>query len=283
MSKVSVSCCFVIRIAMRSGASTTPSESTNASPSYVPSGIVAIFARICCPARRLSSTTASSTTSAAIAVEKRCESPLADRQRRGLRLDVADPLVGDADVREDDREDLRVEPARFEELYRRQPQALLLDLGRVRGEAAGDDAADVGPVTGIGEPAPELPAIEERLDELDVHQVRPAEIRIVQDEDVAVIERDSLLAYPIDHRLRRELHRAHEHRQTELTLCDQLARIAVIDAVGAVERLRDHRAERRAHEREIHLVAHLLQAALDHRQRDRVDPGDGCVARVHLG
>ena len=33
MSKVSVSPRFVIRIAIRSGSSTTPSESTNASPS----------------------------------------------------------------------------------------------------------------------------------------------------------------------------------------------------------------------------------------------------------
>ena len=34
----------------------------------------------------------------AVAVEKRCQSPLACRQRRRLRLDVADALVGDADV-----------------------------------------------------------------------------------------------------------------------------------------------------------------------------------------
>ena len=75
----------------------------------------------------------------------------------------------------------------------------------------------------------------------------------------------------LDHRLRRELHRADEHRQAEFALRDQLAGVAVIDAVGAVEGLGDHRPEGRAHEREVHLVADLLQAGLDDRERERVD------------
>ena len=116
-------------------------------------------------------------------------------------------------------------------------------------------------------------AVEERLDELHVHQVRAAEVRIVHDEDVALRERDLLVAHPVDHRLGGELHRADEHRQAELALRDQLARLAVVDAVGAVERFRDHRAERGAHEREVHLVADLLQAVLDHREGDRVERG----------
>ena len=75
----------------------------------------------------------------------------------------------------------------------------------------------------------------------------------------------------LDHRLHRELHRADEHRQAELALGDQLAGVAVVDAVGAVERLGDHRAERRAHERQVHLVADLLQAVLQHREGDGVE------------
>src|SRR5579883_975662 len=47
----------------------------------------------------------------AIAVEECGEALLADRERRGLRLDVADALIGDADIGEDDREDLLVERA----------------------------------------------------------------------------------------------------------------------------------------------------------------------------
>ena len=125
-------------------------------------------------------------------------------------------------------------------------------------------------MAGVGEPAPELAVAEERLHELDVHQVRAAEIRIVDDEHVARMERDLQPVDALDHRLHRELHRADEHRQPELALRDQLAGVAVVDAVGAIERLRDHRAERAAHEREVHLVADLHQAVLQDREGDGV-------------
>ena len=207
----------------------------------------------------------------AVAVEQRREAAFAGRQRRGLRLDVADALVGDADVRQDDRQDLVVDRAALVELDRRQPQTFLLDLGRVGREAARHHAAGVGPVAGVGEPAPRLAGAEERLHELHVHQVRAAEVRVVDDEDVARLERDLQALHALDHRLHRELHRADEHRQAELALRDQLAGRQVVDAVGAVERLGDHRAERAAHEGEVHLVADLLQAVLKHAERDRVD------------
>jgi hypothetical protein len=66
----------------------------------------------------------------------------------------------------------------------------------------------------------------------------------------------------LDHRLHRELHRADEDRQPKLALRDQLAAVAVIDPVGAIERFGDHRTERAADEREVHLVADLHQAVL---------------------
>ena len=47
----------------------------------------------------------------AVAVEQLGQPPLADLQRRRLRLDVADALVGDADVGGDDRVDL-ADPSR---------------------------------------------------------------------------------------------------------------------------------------------------------------------------
>ena len=49
-------------------------------------------------ARACSSTIAASTVVVAVAVEQRVEALLAGRERRRLRLDVADALVGDADV-----------------------------------------------------------------------------------------------------------------------------------------------------------------------------------------
>ncbi len=207
--------------------------------------------------------------SLAVAVDQRGQTLLADRQRRRLRLDVADALIGDADVGEDDREDLLVEHAFLVELDRRQAEPLLLDLGSVGREAAGHRAAHVRPVSGIRKPREVSTAIEERLDELDVHQMGAAEIGVVDDEDIAWVHRPR----PLDHRLRRELHGADENRQAEIALGDELAGIAVIDAVGAVERLGDHRAEGGAHEGEVHLVANLLQPVLDHGEGNGVEGG----------
>ena len=84
-------------------------------------------------------------------------------------------------------------------------------------------------------------------------------------------ERDLQPVHALDHRLDGELHRADEDRQPELALGDQLAAVAVVDAVGAVERLGDHRAEGAAHERQVHLVADLHQAVLQDGQGDGVD------------
>ena len=92
---------------------------------------------------------------------------------------------GHADIRHDDGEDLVVELARLEEPHRRQAQSLLLDLGRSRRIAARHRAADVRPVSGVRKPGEQPSAIEERLHELDVHQVRAAEVGVIDGEDVA--------------------------------------------------------------------------------------------------
>ncbi len=63
-----------------------------------------------------------------------------------------------------------------------------------------------------------MPPVEEWLDEFHVHQVRAAEIGIVQNEDVAFLE----VLGMVDHCARRELHRPHEDRQPQLTLRDEL-------------------------------------------------------------
>ena len=139
----------------------------------------------------------------------------------GLCFDVADALIGDPDIGKDDRQDLLIDSRRLVKLHRRQAQTFLLDFGGMGRKSARHHAAGVGPVAGIGEPSEMAAAIEERLDELDVHQMRAAEIGIVDDENVAFA--DGLCA--LDHRLGRELHRADEDRQAELALRDQLAGI----------------------------------------------------------
>ena len=193
------------------------------------------------------------------------------RERGGLRLDVPDALIRDADVGQDDGEDLLVHHATLEQLDRRQPESLLLHLRRVGGEAPGHHAAGVRPVSGVGEPREKLAPVEVGLHEAHVHQVGAAQVGVVDDVEIARRE----VAGALDHRLGAELHGADEDRQAELALRDELSGGGVVDAVGAVQRLRDHRAERRAHEGQVHLVAHLLQAVLDDREGDRIEAGGG--------
>ena len=94
-----------------------------------------------------------------------------------------------------------------------------------------------------------------------------AAVGIVDEEDVALHH----LALGLDDRARGELHDAHEDRQTELALGDDVARVAIVDAVRAIEALGDDRREGRALERQIHLAGHLLQAVLHDDQRDGID------------
>ncbi len=81
--------------------------------------------------------------------------------------------------------------------------------------------------------------------------------------------------HPVDHGLGRELHGADEHRKTKLALCNQRAIDGVVNAVGAIHALGDHRRKGRADERQIHLVADLDQPILDDRKRNRVEVRHG--------
>ena len=74
--------------------------------------------------------------------------------------------------------------ATAQQLDRGQTQPLLVHFGCTRTEAAGHHAAGIGPVAGVGEVRPQAIFIEEGLHHLHVHQVRAAEIRIVDDDDV---------------------------------------------------------------------------------------------------
>ena len=78
----------------------------------MPSGISAIIARIWAAARARISAMAAVDGGVAVAVEERGQAVGADEERGGLGLDVADALLGDADVRGDDRVDLGVHARR---------------------------------------------------------------------------------------------------------------------------------------------------------------------------
>ena len=214
----------------------------------------------------------------AVLVEKCRHPPGAHQQRRRLGLDVADALLGHADVGEDDRKDLLVDPPLLVELDRREAQALLHHLGGARREAARHHASGVRPVAGVRQPGEVRALVEEGQRETHVHQVGAAEVRVVDREDVALAHRGP----GGDQVLGRELHGADEDRQTQLALRDQLAVLLGVDAVGAIQPLRDDRAEGRADEGEVHLVADLLQAALHHAEGDGIELAHPLTSRIRL-
>ena len=214
----------------------------------------------------------------AVLVEQRRHPPGAHQQRRRLRLDVADALLGHADVGEDDGKDLLVDLPLLVEFYGREAQTLLNHLGGTRREAARHHAAGVRPVACVREPGEVRALVEERPGEAHVHQVGAAEVGVVDGEDVALAHG----GLGGDQVLGRELHRADEDRQPQLALGDELAVLPGIDAVGAVEALRDDRAEGRADEGEVHLVADLLQAALHHAESDGIERAHWPTSRIRL-
>jgi hypothetical protein len=97
--------------------------------------------------------------------------------------------------------------------------------------------------------------------------MRAAHIRIVDDEDVAILKG----VRSIYHRLRRKLHRSDKNRQSQLTLGNEFAGFAMINPVGTVQTLCNHRAEGSPNEGHIHFVANLLQTVLNDGQGDRID------------
>jgi hypothetical protein len=210
----------------------------------------------------------------AVAIDQCGQPHLAGRQRGGLRLDVADALVGNADVGHDDRQDLLVHLALLPELHRRQAKTFLLDLGGAGGKAARHHAADIRPVACVGEPGEDLALVEERLHEAHIHQMRAAQIGIVDDEDVAWIDLAGIVGFhTLDDRPGRKLHGADENRQSQLALRNQRAVDGVVNPVGTIHSLRNHWRKGRANERQVHFVADLDQAVLDDGQGDGVEIG----------
>ena len=127
-------------------------------------------------------------------------------------------------------------------------------------------------MSGVGKPAEDIAVPVERHDEAHIHQMRAAEIGIVDDVDVAGFRRQATaVGDHLDHRFGRILHDADEDRQTLAALRDQRAVDGRVDAVRAVIGLGDDRREGGAGKRQIHFITDLLQGGLQHRKRDRVE------------
>ena len=76
-----------------------------------------------------------------------------------------------------------------DQLDRRQPQSLLVDLARVGGDGARDHPADVVPVRDVRRPGDQLAVGEHRHRQHDVVEVRDAAVvGVVRGEDVALAD-----------------------------------------------------------------------------------------------
>ena len=99
-----------------------------------------------------------------------------------LGVEIADHHVRHAHVGADDVQQLAVGLAAAEQLQQRHGQPLLEHLGGVRAHA---QAADVGGVAGVGEPADPAAAVKDRRDHREVEQVAGGGPRVVGDQGVA--------------------------------------------------------------------------------------------------
>ena len=122
-------------------------------------------------------------------------------------------------------------------------------------------------MAGVGEEAPQTTPIEKRPHHLDVHQMRAAEIGIVDEDNVTGFE----ILPPLNDSLCSGLHDSDENGQPKLALGDYGAIVGTINAVGSIECFRDNRRERRLLMNQVHFTADLLKRILDYRERDRVD------------
>ena len=136
-------------------------------------------------------------------------------------------------------------------------------VDEVDGEA-GIGAADVEHVRrGAGE-ADELALVEDRDDDRDVGRVRRADVRIVVQDHVALVD---VVAEDADHVLDDLRHRAHEHRR-RVGLGEVVA-LAVEDAGAEVLGLADDRGVGHAVEHARHLLRDRGERAADDAHQDR--------------
>ena len=184
-----------------------------------------------------------------------------------LGQNVALALGGAAQVGQQEVALLLVDAVGREQAQRRDAHALLPGLGR-RGEvAAGPGAADVAPV-GEADGEGEQPAFEEdRPDRLHVGQVVAADLRQVEEPDVARLQ--PLGRHALEELLHREAHHAEMDRDVA-ALGDQVA-LVVGEGRREVARLAQQRRAGRAHDDEGHLLGRGRQRVADDLDGEGID------------
>ena len=206
----------------------------------------------------------------AVAGDKLGELALGDVAGGELSAQIAEQLDRQADVLLDQREQGLVAHTLGIELERRDAQAFLVDLGRVRGVGPCDPAADVGVVADRGGEREPPAVVVERLEQEDVGQVHAALEGVVHDEDVA---RPDVLPELRDHRSERGRDRAEMARQRQ-ALRHELA-VRVAERRRVVHVVLEHARVGRAEHGERHLVGDREDRVAEQLEGDRV------VARGH--
>ena len=195
------------------------------------------------------------------------DAALGEVERAHHRAEVAERHPRRAVVGEDDLPDVVDVLAAPLDLHGRQQQALLVDLGRVAGEAARRLRPDLGHVRDVRDEGDDLALPEDRLQQHVLGHVARAAVGIVVEDDVALLE--GVEAELLDRPLDRELDRA-DLRRAELGLREHVA-LRVEDDAREVERLVEDRRVGRRHHRHAHVAAAARQVVVDDRQRDRVE------------
>ena len=188
-------------------------------------------------------------------------------------VEVAEPLLGQPHVAQEQAHHALVAPSPLVELDRGDAHPFLVDAGREAGVAARGHPAHVGPVGAHGGEDEQLPAREDGEEHGDVVQVGSAAIGVVENDDVPLVDVPLEVLHGAAHRPR------HGHHVPGMVVgLRHHLRRRVEQRAGEVVELVDHRGERGADDRGAHLLDDGAQALADDFEGDGVD-----VVVVHRG
>jgi hypothetical protein len=178
------------------------------------------------------------------------EAALGSQERRVERADVAPVELGDAAVGQDEAAQRLVERPGLVELHGRDHDALLEAVLGVRGDAPGDDPADIGGVQEAPGEAHQFAPREDRAEHHVVGQVGGHAARVKR-----VVGQDHVARFERVEALDRRLHRHREHvGDADVARIGEDVALAGDEGAVEVPGLLDEGGERRAVDR----VAHLL-------------------------
>ncbi len=213
----------------------------------------------------------------AVAREQLAEPPRRDVVGGELREQIALTFRAPAHVGEQEVDLLAVGPGGREEAKGRDPDTLLVGVGRPRHVAARHGAADIGPVGQVNREGDELPFGEHRPHCLDVGQMISTHLWEVQKPHISLAE--AFGRYSSQQLLHREAHDAHVDGDVT-TLGDEPA-FGVGQRGGEIARLLEERRARRPHHDHAHLLGDCIERVAHHLQGDGMD-GYGVTSRMRF-